>query len=548
MITRPLGRRRTTGPHPRLRAGLLATLAGLLAACAIATPVPSPSPSGSPGVTTPPTPPPSSPPPHTPDPGTPGRCGAAPTQAMRELRGMWLATVGNLDFPSRGGLTREEVMAEFRGWLDLAGRFNHNAIFVQVRPTGDAFWPSAYAPWSQWLTGRLDGAGPGWDPLAEMIAETHARGLEFHAWFNPFRGAQRAEAGGPGVDWEKLPPNHPLREHRDWAVVYPKEDDKLGAFYFDPGVPDARRFVQDAILEAVAAYDLDAVHFDDFFYPYPVDGQEFDDSASFARYGKGDRADWRRANINSFVAEMDERIKQLKPWVRFGISPFGIWKNSTAEGGAGTRGLEAYHAIYADTRRWVREGWVDYIVPQLYWHIGYDRADYARLLPWWREVVKGTGVQLYIGQADYRVGTGGAWDKPAELSKQLALARTQQVAGFVHFRAGSVRADTLGAQTRYREKFYTTPALVPTMDQLPAAPPATPQGLTAVAAGGGITLRWEPVPAAAHYAVYRVDGEVAGLVGQVASPSYSGAPGTYCVSALDRSWNEGLVSAPATVG
>ncbi len=518
----------------RLRAGLLAALLAGLSGCALNSPVPTPPTASPPTLPSPPA-----------DPGTPGRCGAVPLHADRELRGMWLATVTNLDFPSRGGLTRDEVLAEFRGWLDLAERFHHNAIFVQVRPTGDAFWPSAYAPWSQWLTGRLDGADPGWDPLAEFIAETHARGLEFHAWFNPFRGAQRAEVGGPGTDWDKLAPGHPLLAHRDWAVIYPRGDEQQSAFYFDPGVPEARRFVQDAILEAVANYDLDAVHFDDFFYPYPVDGEEFDDSASFARYGEGSRAAWRRANIDAFVRAMGERIKQLKPWVKYGISPFGIWKNRISDGGAGTRGLEAYHAIHADTRKWVREGWVDYIVPQLYWQLGFERADYAALLPWWVKQVDGTDVQLYIGQADYRVGTGGAWDKPAELSRQLALAREHRVAGFVHFRASSLRADTLGAQTRYRERFYAAPALVPVMAQLPAAPPPAPQGVTATPLGDRVELRWEASPGAAHYAVYRIEGEAADLVGQVAGTSFTGEPGVHCVSALDRSWNEGPASSPA---
>lgn len=526
--------------HTRLSAGVLPALAALLSACGLTSPVPSVPPATAPSSSEP-----AAPSPTPSDPGVLGSCGTVPTQATREFRAMWLATVTNLDFPSRGGLTRDEVMAEFRGWLDLAEQFHHNGIVVQVRPTGDAFWPSAYAPWSQWLTGRMDGVDPGWDPLAEMIAETHARGLEFHAWFNPFRGGQRASAGGPGGDWEKLAPSHPLREHRDWAVIYPQKNKQQSAFYFDPGVPDARRFVQDAILEAVANYDLDAVHFDDFFYPYPVGDEEFDDSASFAAYGKGSKGDWRRSNIDTFVREMGERIKQVKPWVKFGISPFGIWKNAKADGGAGTNGLEAYHAIHADTRTWVHEGWVDYIVPQLYWHIGYDRADYAALLPWWADEVAGTGVQLYIGQADYRVGTGGAWDEPDELSTQLGLAREHQVSGFVHFRAGHLRADTLGAQTRYRERYYATPALVPSMEQLPAAPPPAPQGLTATPLGDRLVLRWQASPGAAHYAIYRVEGEQASLVGQIASTSFTGEPGSYCVSALDRSWNEGPISPPA---
>lgn len=456
---------------------------------------------------------------------------------------MWLTSVTNLDWPSRGGLSEAKVKEEYRRWLDLAQRYNHNAIFVHVRPSGDAFWPSEYAPWSQWLTGRLDGADPGWDPLAFLVAETHARGLEFHAWFNPFRGGQPAVVGGPGIDLKKLAPSHPLREHPAWAVAYPDHKQR-GRLYFDPGIPAARRHVADAILEAVGRYDLDAVHFDDFFYPYPEGDEQFDDDASFKRYGSGSRADWRRENVNTFVREMHERIKELKPWVKFGISPFGIWKNAVRDGGAGTKGLESYHAIYADTRLWVDQGWVDYIVPQLYWQIGFDRADYAALLPWWTELTRGTDVHLYIGQADYRVGTGGAWDDPSELSRHLALGREEGVQGNVHFRAGSIRDDKLGAQTRYRERFYAEPALVPVMTQLPADPPPAPQGVTATTAAGGLALNWEPATGAVRYAVYRVNGETADLTAVTSAASFIGPAGTYCVAGLDRAWNEGPVSAP----
>ena len=477
------------------------------------------------------------------DPGTPGRCGTVPTRARRELRGMWLASVRNLDWPSRPGLAQSEVKREYRRWLDLAQRFNHNAIVVQVRPSGDALWPSAYAPWSQWLTGRRDGTDPGWDPLAFLVEETHARGMEFHAWFNPYRGGSAAAAGGPGTDLTKLAPGHPLRENPEWAIAYPDDPDS-GSLYFDPGNPDARRHVTDAILDAVARYDLDAVHLDDFFYPYPVAGQRFDDDASFTRYGEGGRAGWRRANVNTFVRELHQRIKELKPWVKFGISPFGIWKNAVADGGAGTNGLESYHAIYADSRRWVESGWVDYVVPQLYWQIGFDRADYAVLLPWWADLTRDTDVHLYIGQADYRVGTGGAWDDPEELSRHLALGRELGVQGDLHFRAGSVRDDALDAQTRYRESFYARPALVPVMEQLPAAPPATPQGLAVEPSAGGETLTWSPVDGAARYAVYRAGAEDAELVAVTGATSFTGPAGGYCVAGLDRAWNEGPVSAP----
>ncbi|OJF12676.1 glycoside hydrolase family 10 protein [Couchioplanes caeruleus] len=488
--------------------------------------------------------------------GAPGRCGAVPVRATRELRGMWLTTVMNIDWPSRPGLGEAEVRAEYLRWLDLAVAQRHNAIFVHVRPSGDAFWPSAYAPWSEWLTGKRDGRSPGWDPMAFMVAEAHARNLEFHAWFNPYRGTQPGP-GGPGADFAKLAPNHPLLKHRDWAIAYP--DGERARLYFDPGNPAARKFVEDAMLEAVEKYDVDGVHFDDFFYPYPEGGgNTFRDDASFAQRSDKSmsRAEWRRQNVNTLVREMSERIKQLKPWVKFGISPFGIWRNKTTDPeGSDSRGLQSYDTIYADTRTWVRERWLDYVVPQLYWAIGFDKADYAKILPWWTEVVEGTGVQLYIGQADYRVGEKGPWREPGQLERQLALNDTYGVHGSVHFSAKQVRADRLGAVTRYRTRHYATPALLPAMDRLSARPPAAPR-VTAVRRANGVTaVEWqagggsEPV----SWALYRVDGAAANLVAtgrtgtqQVVDPAPPAGGATYCLSALDRSGNESAPSNPVT--
>ena len=486
--------------------------------------------------------------------GTPGRCGTAPVKATRELRGMWLTTVANIDFPSRPGLSQAQVKAEYLRWLDLAVAQRHNAIFVHVRPSGDAFWPSAYAPWSEWLTGKRDGRSPGWDPMAFMVSEAHARNLEFHAWFNPYRGTQPGPVG-PGADFARLAPDHPLIKHRDWAISYPRG--AAARLYFDPGIPEARRFVEDSMLEAVGKYDVDGVHFDDFFYPYPQAGEDFPDDASFARYGRGrSRADWRRDNVDTLVREMAERIKELKPWVKFGISPFGIWRNQdTDPEGSASRGLEAYDAIYADTRKWVREGWLDYIVPQLYWYIGFAKADYGKLLPWWSELVKGSGVQLWIGQADYRVGEKGVWSDPAELDRQLTLNDRYGVQGQVHFSAKQIRADRLGAVTRYRDRHYAAPALVPLMSGLPAAPPAAP-ALTGARRDGG-ALRFDSVAgaggAAASWALYRVNGAAADLVAtgragtDVRDPAPPAGPATYCLSGLDRSGNEGPVGAPYRV-
>jgi uncharacterized lipoprotein YddW (UPF0748 family) len=484
----------------------------------------------------------------------PGRCGTATLAATRELRGMWLTTVNNIDFPSRPGLPKATVQAEYRRWLDLARAQNHNAIFVHVRPSGDAFWPSTFAPWSEWLTGRRDGKDPGWDPMAFMVAEAHARNLEFHAWFNPYRGSQPAPAGaGPSI--AELAPQHPLRAHPEWAVVHPKKG--VGSrLYYDPGLPAARAFVEDSMMEAVTRYDIDAVHFDDFFYPYPKAGEDFADDASFKRYGKAypSRAAWRRANVDTLVREMSERIKAAKPWVKFGISPFGIWRNSSTDPtGSRTRGLESYDAIYADTRLWVRKQWLDYVVPQLYWHIGFDKADYAITLPWWARTVKGTRVQLYVGQGDYRIGEKGAWSNPSLLDRQLTLNDRYAVAGSVHFSAKQIRADRLGAVTRYRKAHYGTPALVPVMAHLPAAAPAAPVPTAAVRGPGGVTVTWRPAPGVTSWALYRTapGAKTADLVatgrtpGRAVDPTAGPAvPYAYCVTGLDRSFNEGPASGP----
>src|SRR6266508_3968399 len=340
--------------------------------------------------------------------GAAADCAGRPLAAPRQLRGMTITTVTNMDWPSRPGLDAETAKTEYRAWLDLAQRLNLNAVFVHIRPSGDALWPSQFAPWSQWLTGRTDGQGPGWDSLRFMVEETHARNLEFHAWFNPYRAS-------PGGDVNQLPPNHPLRQHPEWAVVYPVGS-TASRLYYNPGIPDARHFVEDAMLEAVERYDLDAVFFDDYFYPYPSARQDFADEATFAQYGAGfaSKGDWRRNNVNLLVQEMSQRIKALKPWVKFGVSPFGIWRNAATDPlGSPTRGLQSYDEIYADSRLWVKRQWLDYVIPQLYWHLGFEPADYAKLVPWWSKVVAGTSVQLYVA-----LGTTG--------SARRAPGRTRQ--------------------------------------------------------------------------------------------------------------------------
>ncbi|MET7915175.1 family 10 glycosylhydrolase [Streptomyces avermitilis] len=397
--------------------------------------------------------------------GTAGDATAAPRggpaappgrrRAAGELRGMWLATVANRDWPSRAGLTPAEQRAELLAHLDTAVRRRLNAVFFQVRPTADALWPSPYEPWSQYLTGT-QGKDPGWDPLGTAVAEAHARGLELHAWFNPYRIANH-------TDPTRLVASHPARRHPDWAVPYG------GKLYYNPGLPEVRAFVQDAMLDAVRRYQVDGVHFDDYFYPYPVAGQTFDDDAAYAAHGAGfpDRASWRRHNIDRLVTETAARVRKVRPAARFGISPFGVWRNAATDPlGSDTRaGVQTYDDLYADTRTWVRERWIDYICPQVYWNIGFAAADYAKLVPWWAAVAKGTGVRLYVGEALYKAGDPAqpaAWQDPVELSRHLTLAKQYpQVRGHVFFSAKEAAADRIGALARVVADHYQQPAKPP---------------------------------------------------------------------------------------
>ncbi|MFF4659814.1 glycoside hydrolase family 10 protein [Streptomyces sp. NPDC001381] len=383
-----------------------------------------------------------------------GAGGAGEGRAKSEMRGMWLATVANRDWPSKPGLTAAQQRKELIAWLDVAVRDRLNAVFFQVRPTADALWPSAYEPWSQVLTGT-QGKSPGWDPLGTAVAEAHARGLQLHAWFNPYRVATHA-------DRSRLVASHPARRHPDWVVEHG------GRLYYNPGLPKVRAFVQDAMMDAVKKYPVDAVHFDDYFYPYPVAGQRFDDDAAYKAHGGGfaTRAAWRRANVDKLVQETAARIKAVRPGTQFGISPFGVWRNaSTDSRGSDTRAFQSYDEIHADSRKWVREGWIDYVVPQLYWEIGNSAADYAKLVAWWAAVAKGSRTRLYLGEGLYKAGAPGqprAWADKAELTRHLTLAKKRpEVRGHVFFAAGDVRKDRIGAMARVVADHYGQPAKPP---------------------------------------------------------------------------------------
>ncbi|NUP64241.1 MAG: family 10 glycosylhydrolase [Nonomuraea sp.] len=478
-------------------------------------------------------------------------CTTDPATPKQQLRAMWISSVANIDWPSRTGLSVSAQQAEFRAWLDLAVAKRMNAVIVQVRPTADAFWPSTYEPWSQWLTGT-QGANPGYDPLAFMVAEAHARNLEFHAWFNPYRIANHD-------DPSKLVSTHPARQHPDWRFAYG------GKLYYNPGLPAVRDFIEDAIMDAVTRYDVDGVHLDDYFYPYPVSGQAIPDSAAYAQYGGAfpNVADWRRDNVNLLVRELGRRVHTAKSWVSFGISPFGIWRNSSTDPlGSRTSGLQSYDAIYADSRQWVKQGWIDYLAPQIYWHIGFSTAAYEVLTAWWSDVVRGTGVRLVVGQAAYRAGASGqeaAWQDPAELSDHLYDNRNHpEIAGDVYFSAKDVKADRIGAITKLTRDHYTKPALPPARGS--GAAPAAPAITAATRGANGVQLTWTGSGSA--YAVYRVDGtpstadpcffaDARNLLTTTRQTSVTD-PGTgtatYYVTALSRTHQESAPSAGRTAG
>ncbi|HSE07629.1 MAG TPA: family 10 glycosylhydrolase [Nocardioidaceae bacterium] len=490
-------------------------------------------------------------------------CPVAEDLPKRQLRAEWLASVVNIDWPSRPGLTVQAQKAELRSWYDEASDRGLNAVVVQVRPTADTFWPSELEPWSRYLTGT-PGADPGYDPMAFAVREAHARNLEFHAWFNPYRVSMN-------TDRSALPADHPARENPDWAVAYG------GKLYYDPGLPAVRAHVEEVILEAVERYDVDAVHFDDYFYPYPVSGQAFPDEESFAAHGTGfpntaeGRADWRRHNVDLLISELEQRIHSAKPWVKFGVSPFAVWRNAATdpEGSATTAGAETYDDLYADTRRWVREEWLDYVAPQVYWSIGFAPADYAALVPWWSEQVEGTDVQLYIGQATYKVGTSTQspeWAEPEEMSRHLTFNRDYAaVQGDIYFSAKDVRANRLNHMDLLQAEHYSRPALVPVTEGVPGHAPQPVRQLRAERTAAGVELTWRGP--GTSYAVYRLDGrpragrcdlaDAEHLIATVrrdggsvqrytddAAPSESP---TYYVTALDRAYRESRPGRPALV-
>jgi uncharacterized lipoprotein YddW (UPF0748 family) len=375
----------------------------------------------------------------------------AAAQGKPEFRGVWVATVDNIDWPSKGNYMPDSQRMEFIRLLDMHQRIGMNAIIAQVRPCTDAFYPSPYEPWSEWLTGKQGlPPFPYYDPLEFMITETHKRGMEFHAWMNPYR----AEFN---IAKNALSSTHIVRLHPEWFLAY---GDKR---YFDPGNKEAQQYVVNVVKDVVSRYPIDAIHFDDYFYPYKIPGKEFPDYGSYNKYGNGmTRDNWRRSNTDSIISMLSRAIKATNPKCQFGVSPFGVWRNEEKDpDGSKTNGAQTnYDDLYADILLWLKNNWIDYVAPQLYWEIGHRIAPYQVLIDWWSKHTYGKN--CYIGMGIYRAGSNAAWKDKTQLSQQIDLLRsTPNIQGMIFFSSKTFQKNPYGWNDTLRLKYFSEPVKTP---------------------------------------------------------------------------------------
>ena len=414
----------------------------------------------------------------------------------REFRAAWIQSV-NGQFR---GMPTEKLKQNLIGQLNSLQKAGINAIIFQVRPEADALYASRLEPWSRFLTGVQGKAPePYWDPMQFMIDECHKRGMEFHAWINPYRTKTTLKS--------ELAPNHVYNIHPEWFVTY---GDQL---YFDPALPESRRHICMVVSDIVSRYDVDAIHMDDYFYPYPIKGKDFPDDASFARFGGGfsNKGDWRRSNVNVLIKKLHETIREIKPWVKFGVSPFGIYRNESSDPlGSKTKGLQNYDDLYADVLLWAREGWIDYNIPQIYWHIGHPVADYETLVKWWARNTENR--PLFIGQSVMNTVQNADPKNPSinQLPRKMALQRAYQTIGGSCQWPASAVVENAG---KYRDaliaEYHKYPALPPVFDFMDNEAPAKVRKMKPVWTEDGYILFWtapkykEEMNRAVQYVVHR---------------------------------------------
>lgn len=438
----------------------------------------------------------------------------------REVRGAWIPTVFNLSWPSRSGLSADAQKTELRAQLDAAQRAGLNTIYFQVRAEADAFYPSSIEPWSRFLTGTM-GRDPGYDPLQFAIDEAHQRGLELHAWLNPYRALASANASVASSD-------HILRAQPDLVLFYGD------VYWMDPGLLAGQAQTLAVIHDLLARYKIDGIHFDDYFYPYP-NGTPFPDTTSYDAYlaggGSLSLGDYRRHNVNDLVDSVHQLIRQERPDVRFGISPFGIYRPGIPPG---IVGLDQYDAIYADPLRWLQEGWVDYIAPQLYWPTTQTAQAYGKLLDWWADQARAAGKDLYVGNYTSKLGDSAAWTV-AELLTQIRLtraARDRGALGNIHFHINPIVQNKSGLTTALVDEFYGAPAAPPPIAGSNGRPdmPRLRVSEDGVRYTGSEDVR--------YFAVYR-DHQLIKLVPGIQA-QFGLARGDYLISAIDRLDRESL--------
>lgn len=430
-------------------------------------------------------------------------CFAAQNLPKREFRGVWMHTI-NGDYM---GKSQNEFKAYLINQLNTLQNAGINAVLFQVRPEADAFYPSKYEPWSRFLTGT-QGVSPGWDPMAFVIEECHKRCMEFHAWVNPYRVQLNINT--------KLDPSHVYYQHPEWFVVYGNQR------FFNPGLPQCRDFINKVMKDIITRYDVDAIHMDDYFYPYPIAGKEFQDEEAFKAYGipagfADEKDNWRRNNVNMLIRDLHQMIRETKPWVKFGVSPFGIYRNkkNASDGiGSETNGLQNYDQLYADVLLWIRNGWVDYNIPQVYWEIGNKAADHEILVNWWAAYAYDR--PLFIGQDVERTVKAADLNNPqiSQIPRKMYLSRnTQNVAGNCFWSGKALLENPgnyLGALTKVYQAY---PALPPVFTFMDDKAPKAVRSLKARWTEDGYILMWrepkakEEMDKANNYCIYRFENK-----------------------------------------